>query len=115
MPAPYIFNPDEIPWTDDARFPGIGFQLIQSKTTHPHASVVRVRVDPGGVINTHTHPIETETAYVLSGQGTLTAEDQEYVLTAGMSVTILPGTPHSMRNSGDVPLEMVAMHTPGTR
>ena len=41
--------------------------------------------------------------------------DEQALLTTGSGVTIPPGTPHSLRNIGDVILEMIAIHTPATR
>jgi mannose-6-phosphate isomerase-like protein (cupin superfamily) len=67
------------------------------------------------MINMHTHAVETETAYVLAGEGLLKVGDQETRLTVGMGVTIPPGLPHSLRNTGDAPLELIAMHSPPTR
>jgi quercetin dioxygenase-like cupin family protein len=100
---------------EDTRFPGIGVKLLEGKATHTALSMVVVRVEPGRGIPTHTHPVETETAYLLAGTGILTADGVEHVLEAGMSVTIPPGLAHSLRNGGDVALEIVAVHSPGTR
>jgi mannose-6-phosphate isomerase-like protein (cupin superfamily) len=111
----HLFNADTMPWSEDTRFPGIGVKILESRTTHPTTSVVLVKLDVGVVITTHVHAIETETAYVLSGQGTLKHGEQETVLETGMGVSIPPGLPHSMRNSGDAPLHLIAMHSPPTR
>jgi mannose-6-phosphate isomerase-like protein (cupin superfamily) len=59
--------------------------------------------------------VETETAYVLAGRGLLSHGEQETVLETGMGVTIPPGLPHSLRNIGDTPMELIAMHSPPTR
>jgi len=111
----HIFNTNSIPWTEDARFPGVGVKILESRTTHPTTSVVVVQLDAGVVINTHVHTIETETAYVLSGRGLLVHGGQESVLETGMGVTVPPGLPHSMQNISDEPLLMIAMHSPPTR
>lgn len=115
MPDAHIFNAEMIPWTEDERFPGIGIKILESRTTHPSVSLVIVRLGAGVVINTHVHPIETETAYVLAGRGLLTHGDQETVLETGMGVTIPAGLAHSLRNIGDTPMELIAMHSPPTR
>jgi len=115
MSNAHLFNAGDMPWTEDPRFPGVGFKILESRATHPTTSVVLVRLDPGVVINTHVHPIETETAYVLAGQGTLTHGDQETRLAPGMGVTVPPGLPHSLRNTGSEPLQLIAMHSPPTR
>jgi mannose-6-phosphate isomerase-like protein (cupin superfamily) len=115
MPDAHIFNAVTLPWSEDARFPGIGVKILESRTTHPTVSLVIVQLGAGVVIDTHVHPIETETAYVLAGRGLLTYGDQETVLETGMGVTIPPGLPHSLRTIGDTPMELIAIHSPPTR
>ena len=104
-----------MPWAEDTRFPGISVKILESRATHPTTSVVLVQLDPGVVINTHVHPVETETAYVLAGRGLLAHGDQETALETGMGVTIPPGLPHSLRNVGDEPVQLIAIHSPPTR
>jgi mannose-6-phosphate isomerase-like protein (cupin superfamily) len=115
MPEAHIFNADSMPWTDDARFPGLGVKILESRTTHPTTSVVLVQLDVGIIINTHVHAIETETAFVLAGRGLLIHGEQETVLETGMGVTVPPELPHSLRNIGDQPMRLIAMHSPPTR
>ena len=115
MTEAHIFDAPSMDWAEDTRFPGIRVKILESRTSHPTTSVVLVQLGVGVAIGTHTHPIETETAYVLAGQGALMVRDDEFTLDVGMGVTVPPGTPHSLRNSGDVPLELIAMHSPPTR
>jgi quercetin dioxygenase-like cupin family protein len=99
----------------DVRFPEISIKLLESRSTHPTTSVVIARVAVGGEIPRHTHPVETETAYVLSGQGKLMTDTAAYVFDAGIAVTIPPELAHWVVNTGDVPLEILAIHSPPTR
>jgi quercetin dioxygenase-like cupin family protein len=115
MSEVHFTNSEDLPWSEDPRFPGIGVKILESRLTHPTTSVVLVRLNPGIVIQTHTHPAETETAYVLAGRGRLTYSDVETVFESGMSVTIPPGIPHSLANVGDEVLELIALHSPPTR
>lgn len=111
------FDSSSMDWAGDARFPGIEFKVLEARATHPTGgiSLVRARVEVGSVIQTHVHPTETETAYVLLGEALLKYGDNEARLSAGMGVTITPGTPHSLHNIGDTPVELLAIHTPPTR
>jgi quercetin dioxygenase-like cupin family protein len=115
MPDLRVFDTRTIPYSQDTRFPGISIKLLESRTTHPNASVIVARVDPGGTIPRHTHPTETETAYVLTGSGKLVTDDGETIFAVGVAVTIPPGLAHSVVNDGDSPLEIFAFHTPPTR
>jgi len=115
MPEAHIFNAESMDWTEDTRFPGIMFKILESRATHPTTSVVLYQVGVGVVINTHVHPVETETAYVLTGRGLLIHGDEETILETGMGVTVPPGLPHSLQNIDDEPLHLIAMHSPPTR
>ena len=115
MQEPRFFNATEIPWTETPEFPGIKIKTLESRATHPAASVILAQVAEGGVIPTHIHEQATETAYVLAGRGILIAENKETGLTSGSGVTIPPGVAHSLHNIGDIPLEVIAVHTPPTR
>lgn len=115
MVEPHVFSADETEWAREDRFPGIAFKIFETRNTHPAMSVAMARVDPGTWIQWHTHAIETETAFVLSGSGVIETDEREYPISAQTGMTIPPGIRHCVRNTGDVPLEILAMHTPPTR
>ncbi len=114
-PAVRVFDTGAMEWARHERFPEIQVKVLEGRATHPAASLMLVQLAAQGVIQTHEHPVETETALVLAGRAELTYRDEQALLAAGMGVTIPPGTPHSLRNIGDVTLEMIAIHTPATR
>ncbi len=119
--TPHLFDANSMDWTEDARFPGIAFKVLETRLTHPHQaiSVALARVDVGRTIQTHVHPIETETVYILEGEGLLRVkigdEDTETTLKAGMGGSIPPGLYHSLENIGDIELRILATHNPPTR
>ena len=115
MSALHFFDTQAMEWTPHPRFPTILTKALQSRAENEVASVTLVRVDVGGVIDLHVHEVETETAYVLSGQGRLTTGENEHMLAAGTGVTVPPGTPHSLTNTGDEPMELYALHMPPFR
>ncbi len=115
MLEPRILDTRRMVFNRDARFPEVGVKLLESRATHSALSLIIARLEPGGVIAMHDHPIETETAYILSGMGVLRAGERDYLLEAGMMVTIPPGLAHSMTNHGELPLEILALHSPATR
>ena len=115
MSIPNIVKVDEVAWEPHPRFSALQVKVLESKATHPHASVMLVKVDVGGVIPEHSHAIETETAYVMAGDGVLTVDGMEYPFGAGINTSIPIGAKHSVRNTGDVPLMLYAVHTPPIR
>lgn len=112
---PIHLNVDDVAWEPHPRFAGLQVKLIESKATHPHLSVMLVKVDPGGEIPLHTHAVETETAYILGGAGTLFVDDAPYPLATGINATIPVGSPHRVTNDSDAPLLIYAIHTPPLR
>jgi quercetin dioxygenase-like cupin family protein len=115
MSIPNIVKIDEVAWEPHPRFAALQVKVLESKATHAYASVMLVRVDVGGVIPEHSHSVEIETAHVLSGEAVLTVEGQDYPFSAGINASIPIGAKHSVRNTGDVPLMIYAVHTPPVR
>jgi mannose-6-phosphate isomerase-like protein (cupin superfamily) len=111
------FDTNALEWVQLDQFPAIQVKVVEDRASHPALSLLVVRVAPGGVIDTHTHPVETETALVTAGQGVLTWGDDQHEtpVALGQGITIRPGTPHSLRNTGATPLELLAVHTPAVR
>jgi mannose-6-phosphate isomerase-like protein (cupin superfamily) len=111
----HTFDANRQDWGRHELFPAIQIKVLESRATHPGASIMLVQLAVGGVIETHQHELETESALVLAGQGLLTCGDDPIPFIAGSGASIPPRTPHSLRNTGAVPLELVAIHTPPVR
>src|SRR5262245_44015700 len=110
------FDTNALDWTEHPQFAGLLIKLLESRATHPHLSMMLVRLAAGGVIGTHVHATETETAYVLAGHGVLKLGDaDEVVMEPGRGVSVPPGLYHSLHNHGDTPLELLAIHAPPVR
>ncbi len=115
MPQPHFFDSAAMEWTPHPTIQGILTKPFETRASYPAASVQLAQVAVGGVIGLHTHAVETETAYVLSGEGVLTFDGQQHAFSAGIGATIPPGIAHSVINTGDVPLEIYAIHIPPVR
>ncbi len=55
-------------------------------------------IEPGGHTPLHEHSFE-HMNYIISGEGTLVAEDREYELREGDFALVLPGEKHQYRNA----------------
>ena len=75
-------------------------------------SVHRGRIEPGGEIFVHTHEVESETFYILSGQVECTMGEEKIAYAAGSCGFAPPGVKHGLRNCGNTPAELVAIFTP---
>ena len=115
MPPAHVFDSNRMEWGAHERFPYIKAKVLESRATHLWASMMVVQLAVDGVIEPHIHERETETAFILAGQAVLMHGDEQSTLTAGMGASIPPGTLHSLRNTGEIPLELIAIHMPPVR
>lgn len=115
MATPNYARADDVAWEAHPRFQALQVKVLESKATHPYASIMLVKVAAGGEIPEHTHTVETETAYVLSGKAVLHVDGATYAFEAGVNASIPPGARHSVVNSYDEPLLIYAIHTPPLR
>ena len=72
-------------------------------------------VAPGEGLVIHVHPGSEEVYYVIRGRGTVRlGEEREKVpIEEGMALYIPPGTPHGVKNTGDVELDVAFFVAPG--
>src|SRR5580658_2908087 len=72
--------------------------------------VVRIDIAPGVSAGRHTHPGE-EITYVLDGEGEILIDGQPPLkIKAGESFIVPAGAKHDARNTGKVPLKLVAVY-----
>ena len=115
MNSPHFFDAEASEWTEHPQFPGLFIKVLESRATHPGASVTLTRLAAGKSIGRHVHAVETETAYLLKGSARLGYNDSEAALEAGGGVTIPPGIYHSLDNEGGTEVELIAIHVPPIR
>jgi len=112
MPPAHVFDANTTDWAAHPRFADIRTKVFETRLSHPMASVMLVELAVAGAIPTHFHEKETETVYVLGGRGLLTHGDVRTAVGVSMGASIPPGLPHSLRNTGDIPLKLLAIHMP---
>src|SRR5712692_652373 len=112
MKQAHIFRSSSIEWQPHPRLQGLRIKSLDNSQTYSEASVTLVQVDPGAVIELHSHEKEHETAFILSGQGVLSLPEGEMVLEKGDGVTVPPKTVHGLRNTGKEPMQILAVHIP---
>ena len=111
----HLFDASANDWTEHPQFKGLFIKILETRATHPGASITLTRLTSGESISTHVHTVETETAYILAGRARLVAAGVETMLNASAGATIAPGTPHSLHNTGQSTLELLAIHVPPVR
>ena len=86
--------------------------LATGDNTHGTYAMWEAIVPPGGGPPPHVHSREEEGFYILEGEITLQAGDQQIVATAGMFLNMPIGTPHSFKNESDKPAKMLITVAP---
>lgn len=115
MPEPHVFDAASTAWSGDSRYNGIFIKILETRASHAAASIVLMMIGVNRSEPAHTHDIETETVFVQAGQGSASFGDEMVKLRPGMGVTIPAGTAHNLANEGDIPLELIVIHSPPVR
>jgi mannose-6-phosphate isomerase-like protein (cupin superfamily) len=108
----HLFRSENVGWQPHPTLPGIRLKSLQNRSVSSLASVSLVEVSAGGEIVPHSHDQAHETAYIVDGIAVLTLPSGEHALKSGDGVTVPPGTTHSLRNTGDGPCRILAVHMP---
>jgi mannose-6-phosphate isomerase-like protein (cupin superfamily) len=102
---------------DSQRTEALGPYRIEALLTEAEegaGTVYRVRIEPHQKTTISYHRIAEEYYFVLSGAGTAVLNDKPTPLKAGDFLRLPPGTRHGFI-TGELPLEMLDIHTPGCR
>lgn len=81
------------------------------ETTQTH-SLAHVVISPGKSSRLHLHPVAEESYYMLKGSARIRVGDELATLIPGQVVLIPPGQIHQIKNTGDEPLEFLAICIP---
>ncbi len=99
-------------WMPHPRFDGVRMKTLITREMNPGMTLHRILLAPGGVIPAHTHEASTETFYVLRGRGACRIGAEEFALEPGSSNYAPPRIVHSVCNTGDQELEVLAIFNP---
>lgn len=80
--------------------------------TGAQLSLALFRFEKGQVGPKHVHEKEDEIYYCLRGKGTVTIDDEEYVLEEGCALYIPPKAYHETKNIGDDDFEFLGIFGP---
>ena len=69
-------------------------------------------VEPGNKTNTHSHDINEEVFYCVSGSGIIIVDGEEQEYFPGTTVYVPPGMMHQVVNTGDIPLKSLCSVSP---
>ena len=70
---------------------------------------VKIVIEPGNSIGTHTHDGDMEAYYILKGKGLLSDNGRDVILEPGDCNVCPDGQSHSVKNVGEEALEFIAI------
>ena len=85
---------------------------------HPSTHAVRNQslaeavIPPGTTTLLHRHRQSEEIYHVTQGRGVMTLNDTQFIIEAGDSILIAPGTAHCVCNDGDSPMHILCCCAP---
>jgi len=75
-------------------------------------SLAEATVRPGQATEEHAHPGTEEIYYILEGRGRMRIAGEEREVAAGDGIAILPGSRHTIRNTGSADLVFLCCCVP---
>ena len=103
-----------VTWGSGTPIPGTPFrELVTTAETGGRLVVLAVDMPAGEHVFEHTHADEDQINVVISGEVVATRGGEEIRMGPG-SVAFFPrGIPHSLRNAGSEPAQLLDLYTPG--
>ena len=83
--------------------------LLDGSTQKNARLFAEITLNPGCSIGYHQHDSETEYYFILSGTGTVNDDGTDVQVKQGDSVITGNGASHSIKNTGSVPLVLLAV------
>lgn len=94
---------------------GVYLKHFFSSEDNDRLNNLEVRIDPGFEISAHIHENSTEFFYIVEGTGAFLEEGVWKPIQKGNAMKAPTGTKHGIRNTGTVPLLLLATFSPYTR
>ncbi len=110
--ARYFFKSREMVFTDHPVYKGVRVARLVGKEEGQPVGVLVLRIDPGVEIPVHTHDVNADSIFVVSGKGLVFVDGQWKGVEAGDYLLAPAGEEHGVRNQGDAPLVLFIHHSP---
>jgi len=113
MSAAYVTRAPDLPFKEVEGEGAQGLELARLyQDTENGATFQLARIAPGGVSKRHSHPW-VQANWIADGQAEVEIQGEVFTLNAGDCVVIPGGKAHAFKNTGRIPLVLVAMLGPG--
>jgi mannose-6-phosphate isomerase-like protein (cupin superfamily) len=112
---PFIFSKDKVQNPIESSHGEVVYELVGRPDAHGNAtqhSLAHIVIPAGKASLLHYHKVCEETYYILQGKARMLLNGQESTLSPGQACLILPHQRHKILNTGDEPLEFLAICAP---
>jgi mannose-6-phosphate isomerase-like protein (cupin superfamily) len=116
-PAPPVTLPHKTAYADATAFVTKDGSTIR-ELMHPQHHAARKQsfaeaiVAPGETTERHIHQRSEEVYHITEGAGLMHLGGDQFTVTVGDTVVILPGTPHCITNTAAIPLKFICASSP---
>ncbi len=107
-----FFNNAEIVWGDHPKFSNVRLALLVSGKQAPEMSVCMLDIAAGTDIPIHTHDPQTDSIFILQGQGEAYVNGGWKPIAAGDYIFVPALEEHGIRNTSDDSLVLFVHHSP---
>ena len=110
--ASYFFKSSEIKFVDHPIYEGVQVAKLIPKEAGQPVGVLMLKIAPSVEIPIHTHDINADSIFVVSGNGLVFVNGKWEEVGAGDYILAPAGEEHGVRNQGNEPLVLFIHHSP---
>lgn len=99
-------------WDGSTHQPPDNYKNVSVSKVHSDSSQSAFIIWVKEEVKSHFHANHTEFIYILAGEAEMRLGDSLLVVKAGDFFIIPPGTVHSVKVTGDIPLKVISIQTP---
>lgn len=99
-------------YSDHPRFEGVKIAVLVKESDTEKVSVSELIISPGVEAPVHTHDLQADSIYVVSGQGEAFLDGTRQKVAAGDYIFVPAGAEHGISNTGPENLQLFVHHSP---
>ena len=108
-----LFLPQESrTFADHPKFAGVRIAVLVRGTDSDQISVSQLEIEPGVEVPVHTHELQSDSIFVLSGQGEAFINGTWRRIGPGDYILAPGHVEHAVRNTGSLALRLFVHHSP---
>lgn len=104
-----IFEYNEMDWKSIPNFKGGELSAEMKSFLDENNRILMGKLEPGASIGIHTHEIDSEIVFAISGEVVVTMDGESEILRAGSAHYCPMGHTHGMKNHSNEPFIMFAV------